>query len=136
MSAELELFLNHHGERREERGRHAVGPQRLFAGARDVDGDWAGDGKGAQGAGWLGRGCVLPVGLVPRYVRRARGVEAVIPWLYLKGVSTGNMQEALTALLGEQAQGISASVVSRLKAGWTKEYEAWRRRELGKERWV
>ena len=46
------------------------------------------------------------------------------------------MQEALTALLGEQARGLSTPVISRLKAGWTKEYEAWRKRELGKERWV
>jgi len=75
-------------------------------------------------------------GLVPRYVRRARTVEAALPWQYLKGVSTGNMQDALTALLGEQARGLSAPVISRLKAGWTKEYEAWRTRELGKERWV
>ena len=74
--------------------------------------------------------------LVPPYVRRARSVEAVLPWLYLKGVSTGNMQEALAALLGEQARGLSAPVISRLKAGWTKEYEAWCRTPLGKERWV
>jgi len=46
------------------------------------------------------------------------------------------MQEALAALLGEQARGLSAPVISRLKAGWTKEYEGWRRRLLGKERWA
>jgi len=55
-------------------------------------------------------------GLVPRYVRRARTVEAALPWQYLKGVSTGNMQDALTALLGEQARGIERSEAPRSEA--------------------
>jgi putative transposase len=74
--------------------------------------------------------------LVPPYVRRARAMEAALPWLYLHGVSTGNMREALAALVGPEAGGLSAAVVSRLKAQWTQEYEAWCRTSLGKERWV
>jgi putative transposase len=74
--------------------------------------------------------------LVPPYVRRARSVEAVLPWLYLHGVSTGNMQEALAALLGPEAAGLSASAVARLKACWMEEYRLWRRAKLGGERWV
>jgi putative transposase len=74
--------------------------------------------------------------LVPPYVRRAMSVEAVLPWLYLHGVSTGNMQEALAALLGPDAAGLSASAVARLKACWTEEYRLWRRSKLGKDRWV
>jgi len=74
--------------------------------------------------------------LVPPYVRRAKSVEAVLPWLYLHGVSTGNMQEALAALLGPDAAGLSASAVARLKAYWTEEYRLWRRSKLGKDRWV
>ena len=74
--------------------------------------------------------------LVPPYVRRARSVEAALPWLYLHGVSTGDMREALAALVGREADGLSGSVVSRLKARWSQEYEAWCRRPLGKERWV
>jgi len=74
--------------------------------------------------------------LVPPYVRRAKSVEAVLPWLYLHGVSTGNMQEALAALLGPDAAGLSASAVARLKACWTEEYRLWRRAKLGRDRWV
>lgn len=74
--------------------------------------------------------------LVPPYVRRARSVDAVLPWLYLHGVSTGNMQEALAALLGSEAAGLSASVVARLKGVWMEEYRLWRRAKLGKDRWV
>jgi transposase-like protein len=74
--------------------------------------------------------------LVPPYVRRAKSVEAVLPWLYLHGVSTGNMQEALAALLGPEAAGLSASAVARLKGCWTEEYRLWRRAKLGKDRWV
>jgi transposase-like protein len=74
--------------------------------------------------------------LVPPYVRRAKSVEAVLPWLYLHGISTGNMQEALAALLGPEAAGLSASAVARLKGCWTEEYRLWRRSKLGKDRWV
>lgn len=74
--------------------------------------------------------------LVPPYVRRARAMEAALPWLYLHGVSTGDMREALAALVGPEAGGLSAPVVSRLKAQWTQEYEAWCRSSLGTERWV
>lgn len=74
--------------------------------------------------------------LVPPYVRRAKSVEAVLPWLYLHGVSTGNMREALAALLGPEAAGLSASAVARLKACWMEEYRLWRRTKLGRDRWV
>ena len=56
--------------------------------------------------------------LVPPYVRRAKSVEAVLLWLCLHGVSTGNIQEALAALLGPEAAGLSASAVARLKGCW------------------
>jgi len=74
--------------------------------------------------------------LVPPYVRRAKSVEAVLPWLYLHGVSSGNMQEALAALLGPEAAGLSASAVARLKGCWMEEYRLWRRAKLGRDRWV
>jgi len=82
------------------------------------------------------RAAVFRSALVPPYVRRARSVEAALPWLYLHGVSTGDMREALAALVGPEAGGLSAAVVSRLKARWAQEYEAWCRTPLGKERWV
>ncbi|MQM39964.1 IS256 family transposase [wastewater metagenome] len=74
--------------------------------------------------------------LVPPYVRRARSVDAALPWLYLKGVSTGQMGEALEALVGPDAKGLSSSVVRRLKGQWRGEYETWCQRRLDKDRWV
>ena len=74
--------------------------------------------------------------LVPPYLKRTRNVEEFIPWLYLKGVSTGEMQPALEALLGEGARGLSAGTVSRLKRSWEADYEQWRKRDLSRRRYV
>ncbi|MBI1733103.1 MAG: IS256 family transposase [Gammaproteobacteria bacterium] len=73
---------------------------------------------------------------VPQYVRRAETLDAALPWFYLKGISTGQMAEALAVLVGPEAKGLSPSVVSRLKGHWRDEYETWRRRRLDRERWV
>lgn len=74
--------------------------------------------------------------LVPRYVRRTPTISAALPWIYLKGVSTGDMSETLTALLGEEAKGLSPATVSRLKATWAEEYAAWNRRDLSGSTYV
>jgi len=74
--------------------------------------------------------------LVPPYVRKTASLEAAIPWLYLKGISTGEMQTALEALVGPKAKGLSASTVARLKQTWREEYEAWRQRRLDDDHWV
>jgi len=74
--------------------------------------------------------------LVPPYVRKSKSMEAAIPWLYLKGVSTGEMASALELLVGPEARGLSASTVSRLKQTWGEEYHAWRQRRLDRDRWV
>lgn len=74
--------------------------------------------------------------LVPPYVRRAKSLDVALPWLYLHGISTGNMREALSALVGGDAAGLSASVVARLKGRWSQEYQSWRRASLGNDRWV
>lgn len=74
--------------------------------------------------------------LVPPYVRKTASLEAAIPWLYLKGISTGEMQPALEALVDPQAKGLSASTVARLKQTWREEYTSWRHRRLDAEQWV
>lgn len=74
--------------------------------------------------------------LVPPYVRKTASLEAAIPWLYLKGISTGEMQPALEALVGPEAKGLSASTVARLKQVWREEYEVWRHRRLDADQWV
>jgi putative transposase len=68
--------------------------------------------------------------VLPRYLRRSRSVEELLPWLYLKGISTGDFQEALQALLGPNAPGLSASTISRLKTVWEQEYDTWRSRRF------
>jgi transposase-like protein len=74
--------------------------------------------------------------LVPPYVRKSASLEAALPWLYLKGISTGEMAPALEVLVGAQAKGFSAGTVSRLKQQWRDDYETWRRRRLDRDRWV
>lgn len=74
--------------------------------------------------------------LLPPYIKRSKSVETVLPWLYLKGISTGDFSEALAALLGEQAEGLSAGTISRLKQGWQQEYVEWRKRDVSKRRYV
>ena len=74
--------------------------------------------------------------LLPPYLRKTRSVEEVLPWLYLKGISTGDFQETLQALLGRDAKGLSASTISRCKRIWEEEHETWSRRRLEKKRYV
>ena len=74
--------------------------------------------------------------LLPPYIKRTKSVETVLPWLYLKGISTGDFSEALAALLGKNAQGLSAGTISRLKQCWVNEYDDWRLRDLSKESYV
>ncbi len=74
--------------------------------------------------------------LVPPYVRKAKSVEASLPWLYLKGISTGEMGEALKVLVGDDAKGLSASTISRLKQEWGQEYQQWQHKLLDKDQWV
>lgn len=74
--------------------------------------------------------------LVPPYVRKSRSLEAALPWLYLKGVSSGEMSAALATLVGPEATGLSASTVSRLKKDWGNDYDQWCKRRLDKDQWV
>ena len=64
--------------------------------------------------------------LVPPYVRRTKTLEAALPWLYLKGISSGEMASALKVMLGPDATGLSANTVSRLKRDWAEEYDSWK----------
>jgi transposase-like protein len=74
--------------------------------------------------------------ILPAYLRRARNVEEVLPWLYLKGVSTGQFEEALAALLGSDAPGLSATTIRRLVSAWQDEHRRWQRRDLSTKRYV
>ena len=74
--------------------------------------------------------------ILPRWARRTRSLDALLPVLYLRGVSTGDFQEALAALLGKEAPNLSPSVVARLKSDWQGEYERWQQRDLSARRYV
>ncbi len=74
--------------------------------------------------------------ILPPYLRKSKSVEELIPWLYLKGISTGDFSEALQALVGPHATGFSANVVVRLKEQWSQEYDAWCRRDLSEKQYV
>jgi putative transposase len=74
--------------------------------------------------------------VLPPYLRRTRSIEELIPWLYLKGISTNDFAEALAALLGPDAAGLSASTVTRLKSGWEADLRAWSQRSLEGKHYV
>jgi transposase-like protein len=74
--------------------------------------------------------------ILPPYLRKTRSLEELIPWLYLKGVSTGDFSEALSALVGPDAHGLSASTITRLKEVWEKEFKEWTERSLAGKQYV
>jgi putative transposase len=74
--------------------------------------------------------------LLPPYLRKTKNLEELIPWLYLKGISTGDMGEALQALVGPDAAGLSAATVGRLKEVWQQEFQAWKSRSLEGKQYV
>ena len=74
--------------------------------------------------------------ILPPYARRSKSLEVLIPILYLKGVSTGDFEEALVALLGKDAGGLSASTIGRLKEAWSEEHSRWSKRDLSAKRYV
>jgi transposase-like protein len=74
--------------------------------------------------------------ILPPYARRTKSLEVLIPILYLKGISTGDFEGALAALVGKDAPGLSASTIARLKEAWTDEHERWQKRDLSMKRYV
>jgi transposase-like protein len=87
----------------------------------------------------VGEGCErirFSSAILPRYARRSKSLEVLIPILYLKGVSTGDFEEALVALLGKDAGGLSASTIGRLKEAWSEEHMRWSKRDLSAKRYV
>jgi putative transposase len=74
--------------------------------------------------------------ILPPYLRKTKAIEELIPWLYLKGVSTGDFAEALQALVGPHAAGLSATTITRLMTAWQDEHQTWSRRSLEDQRYV
>jgi transposase-like protein len=74
--------------------------------------------------------------ILPRWARRTRSLDALLPILYLRGISMGDFQEALAALLGKDAPNLSPSVIARLKGDWQTDFERWQKRDLSARRYV
>jgi transposase-like protein len=74
--------------------------------------------------------------ILPKWARRTKSLDALLPILYLRGVSTGDFQEALAALLGKDAPNLSPAVITRLTAEWQADYDAWQKRDLSARRYV
>jgi putative transposase len=74
--------------------------------------------------------------ILPPYLRKTRSLEGLLPWLYLKGISTGDFSEALQAILGPDAPGLSATTITRLKASWEDEFATWNKRSLAGKHYV
>ncbi len=74
--------------------------------------------------------------ILPKWARRSVSLDALLPVLYLKGISTGDFQEALSAILGADAPNLSPSVLARLTAGWQADYDTWTRRDLSARHYV
>jgi transposase-like protein len=74
--------------------------------------------------------------ILPPYARRSKSLEVLIPILYLKGISTGDFEDALIALLGRDAGGLSAATIGRLKEAWSEEHARWSKRDLSTKRYI
>ena len=74
--------------------------------------------------------------ILPKWARRTKSLDALLPVLYLRGISAGDFQEALAALLGKDAPNLSAAVIGRLKSEWEDEYRQWQKRDLSARHYV
>ena len=140
VEAEVAAFLTEHRELRDEAGLQRVvrnghlPPRQVQTGigAVTVKAPRVRDRSEACGAEKIR----FRSSILPPYLRKTKSLEELIPWLYLKGISTGDFTEALSSLLGTEAPGLSASTVTRMKEGWRQEYEEWTRRDLSEKRYV
>jgi transposase-like protein len=136
IEVEIALLLARYADRRDGQGRQAI-VRNGYLSERDV--------QTSIGAVRVqvprvrdrsGAGIRFHSALLPPYLRRSKSLEALLPWLYLKGVSTGDFSEALQALLGPGAPGLSPATLSRMKQGWQDELAQWQQRDLTGKHYV
>ena len=136
VEAELQVLLEQHAEHRLPDGRKAVVRNGYLPERTVQTGIGNVEIKVPKVRDRSGSGVRFNSALVPPDLKRARSVEELLPWLYLKGVSTGDYQDALAALLGDQAKGLSANTISRLKQHWIDDHRRWCQRDLSQKRYV
>jgi putative transposase len=140
LEAEVKAFVERHASVLDDEGRRVVVrngylPERVVAtgaGGIPVKAPRARDRRGTDHE----EAVSFSSAILPKYLRRSKLIDELIPWLYLRGVSTNDMRAALEGLLGLHAKGFSASVVSGLVAAWEKDQEEWSRRSLSKAEYV
>ena len=139
IEAEVDEFLAAHADRRDDSGhRHVVRNGRLpsrqiLTGAGPLE---VSQPRVRDNSPEVHSRVTFSSSVLPPYLRKSKAIEELIPWLYLKGVSTGDFSEALQSLVGEQAKGLSANVVVRLKEVWSQEYDKWMQRDLSGTQYV
>jgi transposase-like protein len=139
LEVEIEIFLNQYKDLRDETGlqrivRNGYLPERQIQtgiGPVPVEVPRTRDRSLQESERVSFRSAILPP-----YLRKTRSMEQLIPWLYLKGVSTGDFSDALAALVGKDAPGLSAPTISRLKTVWQQEFQQWQKRNLSEKRYV
>jgi putative transposase len=139
LEAEIELFMNQYADLKNELGRQRIVrngylPEREIQsgiGSIAVKAPRARDRHSDPSKRIRFKSTILPP-----YLRRTKSMEELIPWLYLKGVSTGDFSDALAALVGKDAPGLSAPTISRLKTIWQQDFDQWRNRDLTGKRYV
>jgi transposase-like protein len=137
VEAEVREWIESHAHVQDEAGRRQVVrngylPKRSILtgiGSVQVEQPRVLDRRGGEGEPFSSK-------ILPPYLRKTRSLEELIPWLYLKGVSTGDFSEALSALVGPDAHGLSASTITRLKEAWEGEFQEWTKRSLAGKQYV
>jgi len=140
LRAEADAFVAQHAEEvlpdgRQRIVRHGYGPERSIQtgiGALDLRRPKVRD----RAAGPVDEKVRFSSAILPKWARRSRSLDALLPVLYLRGISTGDFGEALSAILGTDAPNLSPSVISRLTGEWQQDYDRWQRRDLSARRYV
>jgi transposase-like protein len=139
IDSEVEAFVEGHRDRRDEHGRRLVvkngslPTREILTGAGPIE---VKQGRVRDNSPDAQDRVQFSPGIMPAYLKRTDAIEELIPWLYLKGISTSGFGEALQALVGERAKGLSANVVVRLKEQWADEYDEWMKRDLSEKQYV
>jgi transposase-like protein len=139
LEAEIDLFINQYSELADELGRQRIVRNGHLPERNVQTGIGPVPVKAPRIRDRQGRGSeriTFTSAILPPYLRKTRSIEQLIPWLYLKGVSTGDFSDALAALVGKQAPGLLASTISRLKSIWEQDLQRWQNRDLSTQHYV
>jgi putative transposase len=140
LEAEIEIFLSQYSDRKDAQGRKRI-VRNGHLPAREIQtGIGPVEVKVPRARDRQPHNEQSPIrfrsSLLPPYLKKTRSMEELIPWLYLKGVSTNDFSDALAALVGKDSPGLSASTISRLKSIWQEDLDTWKKRDLSSKRYV